>query len=243
MLDELEKAWYIALKDMKAYYFKPPTISWGILFPLAFAFAFSLRNPQGLRELAPGLLAMSALFGTSSMSVGSIMFERRSQSFEQALQAPISLLGVVLGKALGGLLFGLLVCAAMALTVVVFFGASILHPALAALALLLSSFLFSAFGVFLALSVGREFDAMILANSIRLPMLFLSGVFIPVSRLPGYLRAVACFLPLTYTVDLLRHSLVGGYDLIPPPLSLLAILAMTAASLWGGVKMLERRLG
>ena len=88
MLDELEKAWYIALKDMKAYYFKPPTISWGILFPLAFAFAFSLRNPQGLRELAPGLLAMSVLFGTSSMSVGSIMFERRSQSFEQALQAP-----------------------------------------------------------------------------------------------------------------------------------------------------------
>ncbi len=243
MLDELEKAWCIALKDMKAYYFKPPTISWGILFPLAFALAFSLRNPRGLRELAPGLLAMSAFFGTTSMSVGSIMFERRSQSFEQALQAPISLARVVLGKALGGVLFGLLVCLVMAITVVLFFGASILNPTLLALGLLLACFLFSVFGVGIALSVAREFDAMILANSVRLPMLFLSGVFIPVSRFPSYLHPLACLLPLTYVVDLIRYSLLGDYDLIPPVFSFAAIILMSFIFFWVAVRMLERRMG
>ena len=73
--EELEGVWYILLKDLKAYYFKPPNISWGILFPLVLALAFSLRNPAGLTELSPGLVAMAALFVglrslTFAMSIG-----------------------------------------------------------------------------------------------------------------------------------------------------------------------------
>ena len=51
--EELEGMWHILLKDLKAYYFKPPNISWGILFPLVLALAFTLRNPEGLADLAP----------------------------------------------------------------------------------------------------------------------------------------------------------------------------------------------
>ena len=65
--DELEGIWNILLKDLKAYYFKPPNISWGILFPLVLALAFTLRNPGGLAELSPGLIAMAALFVTTSI--------------------------------------------------------------------------------------------------------------------------------------------------------------------------------
>jgi len=41
LMDELRGIYYILLKDLKAYYFKPPNISWGILFPLVLALAFS----------------------------------------------------------------------------------------------------------------------------------------------------------------------------------------------------------
>ena len=79
------------LKDLQAYYFKPPNISWGILFPFAFVLAFAIRNPGDLRALVPGLLALTLLFGTSSMEAIVIVFERRIGSLERLLLAPVRL--------------------------------------------------------------------------------------------------------------------------------------------------------
>ncbi len=83
LADDLRGMFYIALKDLKAYYFKPPNISWGILFPFAFILAFAIRNPGDLRALVPGLLALTILFGTSSMEAIVIVFERRIGSLER----------------------------------------------------------------------------------------------------------------------------------------------------------------
>jgi hypothetical protein len=42
--DDLRGMWYLMLKDLRAYYLKPPNISWGILFPFAFVLAFVIRD-------------------------------------------------------------------------------------------------------------------------------------------------------------------------------------------------------
>ena len=63
--------WNILKKDIKNYYLKPPNISWGIIFPLSWTLMQFIRTPsaQGIdiRALLPGLMAMSILFGTTSM--------------------------------------------------------------------------------------------------------------------------------------------------------------------------------
>ena len=64
-LEDLAKVPYIVKKDIKTYYFKPPNISWGILFPAALVLAFSIRNPSDIREMVPGLVGMAVLFGTT----------------------------------------------------------------------------------------------------------------------------------------------------------------------------------
>lgn len=51
--DDLRGIFYIALKDMRAYYLKPPNVSWGMLFPAALILAFAIRTPGDLRALAP----------------------------------------------------------------------------------------------------------------------------------------------------------------------------------------------
>ena len=51
------------------------------------------------------------------------------------------------------------------------------------------------------------------ANAIALPMMFLSGVFFPRDAMPGPLRAVADFLPLSYLADALRNVAVDGASL------------------------------
>lgn len=210
LADDLRGIFYIALKDLKAYYFKPPNISWGILFPFAFILAFAIRNPGDLRSLVPGLLALTILFGTSSMEAIVIVFERRIGSLERLLLAPVRLPALLAGKLLGGMTFGLTVTLVVLVISLAIFGAGGVNWVMLLLALLLSAMAFSALGAFVSVAVREVFEAQTLANFIRFPMMFLGGVFVPVALLPPWLQVVARFLPLTYSVEALRTALSGG---------------------------------
>jgi ABC-type polysaccharide/polyol phosphate export permease len=52
----------------------------------------------------------------------------------------------------------------------------------------------------------------------------LSGIFYPLSSLPGPARWIASANPLTYGVDLLRYALLGVHEL--PPASSMALLGI-----------------
>jgi len=92
------RAYYIARKDLQAYYLKPPLISWGLMLPLVFLLAFYLRNPEGISEVSPGLLGMTILFSTTSMAAIVITFEKRIDALERLLLAPLSLRTILLGR-------------------------------------------------------------------------------------------------------------------------------------------------
>jgi len=210
LADDLRGMVYIALKDLKAYYFKAPNISWGILFPFAFILAFAIRNPGDLRALVPGLLGLTVLFGTSSMEAIVIVFERRIGSLERLLLAPVRLPALLAGKLLGGMTFGLTVTLVVLVVSLAIFGSSGTNWLILFLALLLSATAFSAMGAFVSVAVKEVFEAQTLANFIRFPMMFLGGVFVPLASMPGWLQAFARLFPLTYSVEALRVALFGG---------------------------------
>jgi ABC-2 type transport system permease protein len=210
LADDLRGMFYIGLKDLRAYYFKPPNISWGILFPFAFILAFAIRNPSDLRALVPGLLALTLLFGTSSMEAIVIVFERRIGALERLLLAPIRLPALLAGKLLGGMVFGLTVTLVVLIIALIVFGAVSVNWLLLALTILLSAAAFSALGAFVSVAVTEVFEAQTLANFIRFPMMFLGGVFVPVDSMPLALQVIARALPLTYAVEALRAALLGG---------------------------------
>jgi len=210
LTDDLRGMFYIALKDLKAYYFKPPNISWGILFPFAFILAFAIRNPGDLRALVPGLLALTILFGTSSMEAIVIVFERRIGSLERLMLAPVRLPALLAGKLLGGMTFGLTVTLVVLVVALAIFGAAGTNWLMLFLTLILSAAAFSALGAFVSVAVREVFEAQTLANFIRFPMMFLGGVFMPLASMPAWLQGAARFLPLTYSVEALRVALLGG---------------------------------
>jgi ABC-2 type transport system permease protein len=249
LADDLRGMFYIALKDLRAYYFKPPNISWGILFPFAFILAFALRNPgdpstgsgQALRGLMPGLLGLTLLFGTSSMEAIVIVFERRIGSLERLLLAPVRLPALLAGKLLGGMVFGLTVTLVVLVIALIVFGASGVNWFLLILALLFSAAAFSALGAFVSVAVKEVFEAQTLANFIRFPMMFLGGVFVPVDSLPPGLQIVARALPLTYSVEALRAALSGGSPL-QATLDLAALAAFAVVLFALAVRTLAQRL-
>ena len=126
--DNLRGIYSIALKDMRTYYLKPPAVSWGIVFPVAWVLAFYLRDPQDFAELVPGLIAMTIIFSTTAAEAVVINFEFRLGSLERLLLAPISLPSVLLGKVLGGFIFGLMMTTVITLGSVIVLGIHIHIP-------------------------------------------------------------------------------------------------------------------
>jgi ABC-2 type transport system permease protein len=235
--NELSGICFILWKDLRAYYFKPPNISWGILFPLVLTLAFTLRDPTGLTTLAPGLIAMAAVFGTTSMEAIVITFERRQGALERLLLAPISIRSMLFGKVLGGAVFGGMISGVMVLVSVVFFGISITDPLLFFGSLVLTLLTLSALGALVAVSVTEVFEAQTLSNFFRFPMVFLCGVFIPVGTMPLLLQVVAYLLPLTYSVNALKLGISLVPELADPLLNVgalvLFLVLLFGACEWG----------
>jgi len=240
--EEVKGSLYIALKDLKTYYFKPPNISWGIMFPIVMALAFILRNPGGINDLAPGLIAMSILFAATSAEAIVIVFERRTKTFERLLLAPLSLQSILFGKIIGGVVFGFLISSIFLIGSILFLEIPALNIIFLLLSLILSAFVFSVFGTLVSVYVKEIFDAMTLANFFRFPMIFLCGVFIPVSSLPSFLQPVAYVFPLTYSVDLIRFFVTGTYDVVHPLISAFILIIYSMILFYLSVFVLKKRL-
>ena len=65
-----------------------------------------------------------------------------------------------------------------------------------------------------------------LSTVIKFPVMFISGVFVPVSHLPVFARTIAMFSPLTYFTDIARYA-AGGEHYFPLIVDFLAFLAFT----------------
>jgi len=237
--DDLRGIYYTAMKDIKTYYLKPPAISWGIVFPVAWILAFYLRSPRAFEDLVPGLIAMTILFSTTAAEAVVINFELRIGSLERLLLAPLTFSAVLLGKVLGGAIFGLLMTALVTICSVVGLG---LHVNVVQLVLIIgpSLFAFSAMGALLCVLVKEVFEAQTLANLPRFLMMFLSGVFYPLSAMPPLLRYVAYLLPLTYTVEGIRHAL-SPTDTVPVLIDSLILIAVAVIFTAPAIKLLRRR--
>ena len=101
--------WNILVKDMRTYYLKPPNVSWGLIFPLAWTGMFFIKSGSGLGSipaLLPGVVAISILFGTTSLLAVTVTFEKKNRSFERLLLAPIPFELLMLAKTSGAILFG-----------------------------------------------------------------------------------------------------------------------------------------
>jgi len=206
--------WNILAKDIRAYYLKPPNISWGIIFPLAWTGMFFIRSGSGLESvlaLLPGVMTISILFGTTSMLAVTITFEKRSRSFERLLLSPISLELLMLAKTSGAIFFG--IANAFVPIIIASFLADLSGIAWAMVipAIILIGIVSTFLGLLIAVSVSEIFEAQTFSNFFRFPMIFLCGLFFPIMSLPVFIRPLSYVLPVTYGVDILHGAINGEH--------------------------------
>jgi len=235
--------WNILTKDMRTYYLKPPNISWGLLFPLAWTGMFLVRSGGGLDDVAallPGLVAVSVLFGTTSMLAVTVTFEKKHRSFERLLLAPIPLELLMLAKTGGAILFGVANAFVPVAMAALFMDLSAVAWAPFTAAVVLIAVASTFLGLFIAVAVSEVFEAQTFSNFFRFPMLFLCGLFFPIERLPALLQPLSYALPLTYGADVL-HGAVHGAHILPIALDLAVLAAFCAALFALSLRNIRRR--
>ena len=205
---ELVAAWAIAKKDVAIYYLRPGTIVGGVLFPLFMFLAFTAGKLGTAMALIPGLIGITTLFSASSIEPVSIPIERRTNTFDRLLSAPISLNALVLGESLSGLLYSVVIALVVFVAALLILATPIANILLIVVGILLSSLCFATMGtLFAAYPTESPGDIISMVNVVRFPLIFISGVFIPIATLPAVGQMIAYISPLTYANDLIQ----GGY--------------------------------
>ena len=107
--DEVAQILVVAIKDIRVYYFTPPMIMFGLLMPLFLFFSFSIKRAIAPETGVARLMALTTFFTASSAGPVIIPMERRVGTYDRLLAAPMSLTALLLGKALVGTFFAVLV--------------------------------------------------------------------------------------------------------------------------------------
>jgi ABC-2 type transport system permease protein len=237
---DLSASWAIAKKDMRIYYIKPATLMFGILFPLFMFLSFAVGKNVPAATLIPGLMSITILFSSSSIGPMVIPTERRVKTFERLLSAPISFYSIMFGKTLAGFLFSLTIGIIPLIIGLVWFETQIVSLLALIIGLTLASLCFATMGImFASFPTENPGDVMLLLNFVRLPLVFISGLYIPIESLPDWGQVAAVFSPLTYANDLVRYALEGK-TFYGPLLDSVVLLFFTAIFLYIGIR-LDRR--
>jgi ABC-2 type transport system permease protein len=207
---QLSRALAIAEKDIRIYYLKGPVLIYGILFPMFLFLAFFLGRGMPVDFLISWLLSMTLFFTATAVSPVILPWEGSMRTLERLISAPVSIPAILLGDALASFIFGIIISVVpLAFGLVV--GVRIFSPVVLVAAILLSAFCASYLGMlFSTPPTNVPSNIMMITNLVKFPLVFISGVFIPIEQMPPWGKTISLFSPLTYMTDLMRYSIQGS---------------------------------
>lgn len=183
----------------------------------------------------PGIVVMAALFGAMLMAISTV-YDREFGVLRLMLASPAGVPAVLTGRVLAAALVGLLQGAVVLALAPIFVTVSLDRMAAAVAALALCSIVSSVLGLLVAARLRSVENFAGVINVVLFPLLFVSGALYPASGMPPVLRLVAHVNPVTYQVDLMRHTF-GQAAEFSAATDVLVLLA-TAAALFAAAGLL-----
>ena len=232
--------WHVYRRHMAITLRNPAWVVIGLVQPVLYLVLFAplLKSVATVRGFpaggaynvfVPGLLIQLGLFGSAFVGF-SLIAELRGGVVERLRVTPVSRLALLLGRALRDVV-NLLVTSLLLVLLSVPFGL-VLHPVGLAVVLALQALIglmFASLSYALALWLQSEDAFAPVLTTVTLPLLLLSGVLLPLSLAPAWLRDVAAANPLSYAVDAAR-SVFNDHLADPDVAKGVAIMAVLAAA-------------
>jgi len=214
-LKTLHDIWLVFIRYWGIFLRNPAWVVIGVLQPVLYLVLFapllkSIASVQGFppggayNVFVPGLLIQLGMFGAAGVGF-SLIAELRAGVVERFRVTPVSRLALLLGRALRDILM-LLMQATILIVLSLPFGLSIhFTGVLVVLGLVgLLGLLMASISYACALWLKSEDSFAPLIFTATLPLLLLSGVLLPLTLAPSWLRAIAAANPLSYGVDAAR---------------------------------------
>ena len=175
-------------------------------------FLLNLTSVSYISFLSSGIVAMTVMF-TAMFAGVSIVFDRRFGYLNKLLVSPIPRSSIMFGKMISAtvraMIQGLIV-----IVLALFLGAKMYTGPIGVIIaipyMILFTLGFSGMSTAVGIKMAEHEEFFGVINLILLPLFFASGALVPVELMPGWLQVVAYFNPLTYAVDAIRLSQLGG---------------------------------
>ena len=237
---QVHGALVIVKKNALLYYLRGPVLIFGVLFPVFFFLAFRMGRRVPAEGLVPGMIAMALWFTASAVGPLVTPWERRARTYERLISTPVSLPAILAGDVLSGLIFGACLSVIPILLGLALTDASIMAMSLLVAGIILGALSFASLGVLLAAPpASSPSNIMLLSNLVRLPLLFVSGIFVPIAQMPAWARWVAPLSPLSYAGGLIRGGF-GQESYFPTWLCLVMLVVFTTVLFWGACRFHRR---
>ncbi len=209
-LEQLKRAFAIAKKNLRIYYKSGPVLIFGLITPCFFFLAFFIGRNLPIQQLFTGLIGMTIFFSSMSIGPAIVPFEARSRTLERLVSTPVSVWALLLGDVIASFLYGLLVTI-IPVTIGLVSGVSIIHPLILCLGIFFAAFCFASFGILLSAYPPTDVPSTVMMTStlVKFPLVFISGIFIPIWEMHDWQRILASFSPLTYFTDLVNYCTQG----------------------------------
>ena len=211
--------WVIAYRELLRFVQDRPrmfsSFSMPIIFLIIFGAGFGrligqmMPGVDYIQFMYPGILAMTVLM-TSVMSGVSIVWDREFGFLKEVLVSPLSRSGVLAGKAVGAAIIAIIQGAIMLVLAPIVNVPINLGTVLALLPLLLIfSLALSGLGLLIGARMRSQQGFQIVMQLVIFPMMFLSGIFFPVSGVATWLEVLSKLNPVTYGIDAIRQVFLG----------------------------------
>lgn len=209
---QIRRSWAIAKKDIRIYYMKGPVLIFGVFMPLFMFLAFLMGGRQlPLSFLVSGLIGMTLFFTATAVSPAIFPWEGQAKTLERLASCPLTVEAIVFGDMIASLLFGIgitLITVLIGLAL----GLPLLHGLTLLAAIVIGAVCFSAVGMLLAVPpTNTPSNIMMLSSLVKFPLVFISGIFLPLEQMPFWGLALSVISPLTYFTDLVRYSFTGTH--------------------------------
>jgi lipooligosaccharide transport system permease protein len=163
--------------------------------------------------IAPGLITMTAVTAAFDESAWSMWFHRRVQrTIDEYRVTPITVYDIVIGKILCGLSHGTI--KGVAVTAVIFlftpFRFSAFHLIGYLYFIVLGSMIFSCIGTIVGTTIDKPENIGRVQAIIIVPLIFMSGIFFPLTSYPAKVIPFIRMLPTTAAFEGARQALLHG---------------------------------
>jgi ABC-2 type transport system permease protein len=193
--------------------------------------------------MVTGIVVMSA-FMASFISGISVIWDKQFGFLKETLVAPAPRGVVILGRIVGDSIVASVQALLIALvSLLLTTRISLINTPIAILYVFITTLGFTALGTAISLKFSSMEGFQMIVNFTTMPLIFVSGVFYPVTTMPEWMKYVAMFNPLTYSVHAVRLWLAGasvGFDYMNALTDLAILIAFTAFMTIIAVKIFEK---